>query len=101
MSTFLPAMWPAFFMRVSPASRNAKPACMNITRIAATTTQIVEAATRRSWLDTRRLEARAGPAVVRARNGRRPAGAVARVVAAARGIDDRRHDVVDDVIRDD
>src|SRR5215204_2934390 len=34
-------MWPAFFIRVSPASRNAKPACMNITRIAATTTQTV------------------------------------------------------------
>src|SRR5215216_6212560 len=34
-------MWPAFFIRVSPASRNAKPACMNITRIAATTTHTV------------------------------------------------------------
>jgi len=41
-------MWPAFFMRVRPASRNAKPACMNITRIAVTTTQIVDAATSRS-----------------------------------------------------
>src|SRR5918992_5201354 len=40
-STFLAAMWPAFFIRVSPASRNAKPACMNITRIAAKITQTV------------------------------------------------------------
>ena len=40
--TFLPAMWPAFFIRVRPASRNAKPACMNITRMAVTTTQIVD-----------------------------------------------------------
>ena len=34
-------MWPTFFIRVSPASRKAKPACMNITRIAARMTQIV------------------------------------------------------------
>ncbi len=34
-------MWPAFFIRVSPASRKAKPACMNMTRIAATITQTV------------------------------------------------------------
>src|SRR5512133_2284408 len=44
MSTFLPAMCAAFFIRVRPASRKAKPACMNITRIAATTTQMVLAA---------------------------------------------------------
>src|SRR5205823_9512065 len=50
MSTFLPAMWPAFFMRVSPASRNAKPACMNMTSTAVTTTQIVLAAISRSLL---------------------------------------------------
>src|SRR5436190_1251215 len=31
---------PAFFPRENPISRNAKPACMNITRQAATTTQI-------------------------------------------------------------
>ena len=43
-------MWAAFFIRVRPASRNAKPACMNITRIAVTTTQIVFAAIRRSAL---------------------------------------------------
>src|SRR5439155_18080007 len=41
MSTFLPAMWAAFFIRVSPASRKAKPACMNMTSTAATTTQTV------------------------------------------------------------
>ena len=40
MSTFLPAMCAAFFILVRPASRNAKPACMNITSTAATTTQI-------------------------------------------------------------
>jgi len=48
IKTFLPAMCPAFFMRVSPASRNAKPACMNITRTAVTTTQMVLAAMSRS-----------------------------------------------------
>src|SRR5438132_1601683 len=42
--TFLPAMWPAFFIRVSPASRKAKPACMNMTSTAVTTTQIVDPA---------------------------------------------------------
>ena len=44
MRTFFAAMWPTFFIRVSPASRKAKPACMNSTRIAARTTQIVLAA---------------------------------------------------------
>ena len=44
MRTFFAAMCPTFFIRVSPASRNAKPACMNITRTAAMTTQIVLAA---------------------------------------------------------
>ena len=51
--TFLPAMCAAFFILVSPASRNAKPACMNMTSTAATTTQIVFAAISRSWLVTR------------------------------------------------
>ena len=37
--TFLPAMCAAFFIRVSPASRSAKPACMNMTNMAATTTR--------------------------------------------------------------
>ena len=44
MSTFFAAMWPTFFIRVRPASRNAKPACMKMTSIAARTTQIVLAA---------------------------------------------------------
>jgi hypothetical protein len=48
MSTFLPAMWAAFFIRVRPASRNANPACMNITSTAAMTTQRVFAAITRS-----------------------------------------------------
>ena len=48
MRMFLPAMWPAFFIRVRPASRKAKPACMNITSTAVMTTQIVLAAMSRS-----------------------------------------------------
>ena len=43
-------MWPTFFIRVSPASRNAKPACMNMTSTAAKTTQIVDAAIASSLL---------------------------------------------------
>src|SRR5919201_397125 len=35
---------PTFFWREKPISKNANPACMNITRIAATTTQIVSVA---------------------------------------------------------
>ena len=49
MSTFLPAMWPAFFIRVNPASRKANPACMNITSTAVITTQMVDAAISKSW----------------------------------------------------
>src|SRR2546425_13276909 len=49
INTFLPAMCPAFFIRVRPASRKAKPACMNITSTAVTTTQMVLAAISRSW----------------------------------------------------
>ena len=48
MRTFLPAMCAAFFMRVKPASRNANPACMNMTRTAASTTQTVLTAITRS-----------------------------------------------------
>src|SRR5438445_10007660 len=48
-------MWPAFFIRVSPASRKAKPACMNMTRTAVMTTQMVLAAISRSCLVTLRL----------------------------------------------
>jgi hypothetical protein len=53
MRTFLPAMCAAFFIRVRPASRNAKPACMNMTRTAAMTTHTVFAAMRRSLLGIR------------------------------------------------
>src|SRR5436309_13908745 len=95
MRTFLPAMCPAFFIRVSPASRNAKPACMNITRTAVTTTQIVLAAIRRSWFlgtDLHPLEPAARPVVRDVRDLRRPDEAVARFVAAPRRVDDRVDD---------
>ena len=55
MRTFFAAMWPTFFIRVSPASRKAKPACMNSTRIAARTTQIVLAAKASSLVAHTRL----------------------------------------------
>src|SRR3954453_18123997 len=104
MSTFLPAMCPAFFMRVSPASRNAKPACMNITSTAQTTTQMVDAAISRSWFlgtDTDLLQLRPRPVVGRVRDLRGPAEAVPRLVAAPRRVDDRvdderRQTVIDD-----
>src|SRR5215467_1856517 len=97
--TFLPAMWPAFFIRVRPASRNAKPACMNITRIAVTTTQIVDAAISRSWflgIDGHPLEALPGPVVRDVEDRRRPDQPVAVLVPAACGVDDRRDHVVND-----
>ena len=40
LMTIFPATAPAFFMRERPISSIAKPACMNSTRIAATTTHI-------------------------------------------------------------
>src|ERR671932_607402 len=104
MSTFLPAMCPAFFIRVSPASRNAKPACMNITRTAATTTQIVLAAIRRSWFlgtDLHLLDAPAGAVVRDAVDRRRPDEAVAGLVAAARRVGDRLDDLVRARVGDD
>src|SRR6266571_3364825 len=104
MSTFLPAMCPAFFMRVRPASRNAKPACMNITSTAVTTTQIVPPAIRRSWFlgtDLHPLELQTRPVVRDVRDGRRPDDPVARLVAAARRVDDRRDDAVGLLLRDD
>src|SRR4051794_41741012 len=101
MSTFLPAMWAAFFIRVRPASRNAKPACMNITSTAATTTQSVFAAIRRSEVFRRPPPAtcrcgcasRAAPAS--------PRRAVAAVVAAARCVRDRHGHVGGELVRDD
>src|SRR5438067_748446 len=96
MSTFLPAMCPAFFMRVSPASRNAKPACMNMTSTAVMTTQIVDAATRRSCFDIEFLQWCAGPVVDDVVHGRDPAQSVAGLVAAARRVDDPRLDAPSD-----
>src|SRR5689334_13164664 len=90
-------MWPAFFMRVSPASRKAKPACMNMTSTAATTTQIVLAAIRSSWLlgnDIHLLEPLRGSVVGDVRDRRRPDDPVAGLVAASGGVDDRLYDLV-------
>src|SRR5881397_2855502 len=94
--TFLPAMCPAFFMRVRPASRNAKPACMNMTSTAVTTTQMVDAAISRSWflgIDLHLLQLLAGPVVRDVVDGARPDDPVAGFVAAARRLGDR---VLDD-----
>src|SRR6266702_3164274 len=104
MSTFLPAMWPAFFMRVSPASRNAKPACMNMTSTAVMTTQMVDAAISRSWfltIDGDLLQARSCAVVGDMRHGADPDEPVARFVPAACRIGDGRDDVVGDRIADD
>src|SRR3954453_5812957 len=104
MSTFFPAMLPAFFIRVRPASRKAKPACMNMTRIAVTTTQIVLAAMRRSWFlgtDLHPLEPAARPVVRDVADRSRPDETVARLVAASRRIDDRVDDPGREVILDD
>src|SRR5438128_12652271 len=95
MRTFLPAMWPAFFIRVRPASRKAKPACMNITRTAVTITQIVLAAISRSWflgIDLHLPEAQPGPVVGDGVHRHRPDEPVARRVAAPGGVRDRRGD---------
>src|SRR6266850_5652882 len=94
-------MWPAFFMRVSPASRNAKPACMNMTSTAAMTTQIVDIPTRRSCFDIEFLQRCAGAVVHDVVDGGRPDEAVAGFVAASRGIDDCCDHAVDDRVRDD
>src|SRR5207237_8920031 len=101
MSTFLPAMWPAFFIRVRPASRKAKPACMNMTRTAATTTQIVLAAISRSWflgIDFHLLEASPRSVVRDVRDRGRPRDPVAGLVAAARRVGDRLDDALGDVV---
>src|SRR5919202_584892 len=103
MRTFFPAMWPAFFIRVRPASRNAKPACMNMTRMAVTTTQIVDAAISSSCLDMELHLLPAPPGAVMRDPPHRgdPAEAVAGVVAAAGGVHDRLDDVIDDLVRHD
>src|SRR3954452_22413306 len=82
ISTFLPAMWPAFFIRVRPASRKAKPACMNITSTAAMTTQMVLAAISRSeFLGTglHLLQGQPGSVVGDVRDRCRPDDPVARL----------------------
>src|SRR5207247_808913 len=103
MRTFLPAMWPAFFIRVRPASRKAKPACMNITSTAVMTTQIVLAAMRRSeFLGTglHLLELASRAVVHHAVDARAPHDPVARFVAAPGGVADHRGDVVGDLVLD-
>src|SRR5439155_16698028 len=92
MSTFLPGMCAAFFIRQRPASRKAKPACMNMTRTAVTTTQIVLAAISRLWLLANGLgllESQGRPVVRDVAPGRRPDDPVARLVPAPRRIGDR------------
>src|SRR5579885_3551078 len=103
MRTFFPAMCPAFFMRVSPASRKAKPACMNITRTAVITTQTVDTAISSSCRDIELhlLEPAARPMMSDAPHGRDPAQAVARLVAASGGVGDRLDDIVDHLVGDD
>src|SRR6516162_8578560 len=95
MRTFLPAMCAAFFMRVRPASRNANPACMNMTRTAVTTTQIVLAAIRRLWLLAKGLgllQSQGRAVVGHVGDRRRPDDSVARLVAAPGRVGDRRDD---------
>src|SRR5437899_6241215 len=98
-------MCPAFFIRVSPASRNAKPACMNITSTAVMTTQIVDAAISRSlFLGTDLhplLELLSRPVVDDAVDRRRPDQAVTRLVSGPRGVDDRIDDERRDPVFDD
>src|SRR6058998_1463191 len=104
MRMFLPAMWPAFFIRVRPASRKAKPACMNITSTAVTTTQIVLAAISRSWFlgtDIHLLECSTRSVVGHVCDGARPDDPVARFGAAAGGVRDRVHDRLRDLVLDD
>src|SRR5262245_63758296 len=78
-------MCPTFFIRVRPASRNAKPACMNMTSTAAMTTQIVLAAMVSSLLDTHLhlLQLQSRPVVDDVHDGRLPDEPVARLVTAA------------------
>src|SRR3954454_22078075 len=97
-------MWPAFFIRVRPASRKAKPACMNMTSTAAITTQTVLAATSNSaFLGTRLhlLQAHPGSVVGDVLDRCRTGDPVAGLVAAACGVGDRVHDAVDDLLGDD
>src|SRR2546423_10895788 len=97
-------MCAAFFIRVSPASRNAKPACMNMTRAAVTTTQMVLAAMRRSWFlgtELHLLQAQRGAVVGHVSDGSRPDDPVAGLVAASRRIGDRGHHLLGLLVGDD
>src|SRR4051812_10189866 len=102
MRTFFAAMWPTFFIRVRPASRNANPACMNITRTAARTTQMVLEAIIRSLLDTalHLLEQPTRAVVDDVVDLRLPAEPVAGVVPAARGVADGVLHGVRDLVAD-
>src|SRR6185437_5708208 len=104
MRTFLPAMCAAFFIRVRPASRNAKPACMNMTRTAVTTTQIVLAAIRRSWFLGKALhllQAQCSAVVGHVADRRRPDDPVTRLVAASGRVGDRGDDSLGLLVGDD
>src|ERR1700694_4990235 len=97
-------MWPAFFIRVRPASRNANPACMNMKSTAVTPTQMVDAAISRSWflgIDLHLLQGLAGSVVRDVADGARPDDPVAGLVAAARRVRDRVHHRVGDRVVDD
>src|SRR5262245_43568270 len=102
MSTFFAAMWPTFFIRVRPASRNAKPACMNMTSTAAMTTHTVLVAIARSLLDTclHLLELQARPVVDDVRHGRLPDEPVARLVAASSRVGDGGLDCICELVAD-
>src|SRR5213079_1269202 len=103
ISTFLDATWPTFFIRVRPASRKAKPACMNITSTAVITTQIVLAAMRRSEFlgtDLHLLEPASRAVVHHAVDAHTPNDSVARFVAAPGRIADHRGDLLGDLVLD-
>ena len=77
--TTLATTVPTFFMRLKPTSSIAKPACMNITRHAATMTQTVSAATLAAW-----------PAVTSSASTAMGRSAAARPAAAANATTRRR-----------
>src|SRR5262245_59597854 len=95
-------MWPTFFMRVRPASRKAKPACMNMTRTATMTTQIVLAAMVSSLLDTclHLLQLQARPVVDDVVDRLLPDEPVAGLVAAARRVGHGRLDCICELVAD-
>ncbi len=58
--TTLATTVPTFFMRLNPTSSMAKPACMNITNTAATTTHTVSAPTPAAMVAVRSVAAKTG-----------------------------------------